>query len=53
MQICAVISNKFIIEEIYLLVFNAEEPAESQVTFQRSISPPSSGSKNIPSKKAA
>jgi hypothetical protein len=40
-------------EELYLLGYNALYSAEFQPTFQRNISPPSSGSKNKPNKKPA
>jgi hypothetical protein len=38
-------------EELYLLVYNAVYSTEIQLTFRKKISPPSSGSKNRPSKK--
>jgi hypothetical protein len=40
-------------EEFYLLVYNAVQSVESKPTFRMKMSPPSSGSKNKPSKKAA
>jgi hypothetical protein len=40
-------------EDYYLVGYNAVEFAGSQLTFRRNISPPSSGSKNKPSKKPA
>jgi hypothetical protein len=39
-------------EEFYLLGFNAVQSVVSQPTFRRNISPPSSESKNMPSKKS-
>jgi hypothetical protein len=39
--------------EYYLLEYNVVQSVESQPTFRRNISPPSSGSKNKPSKKSA
>jgi hypothetical protein len=45
--------NKYIYEEYYLLWYNAVYSVESQPTFRRNISPPSSGSKNKQSKKPA
>jgi hypothetical protein len=36
-------------EEYYLLGYYAVKPVESQLTFQRNMSPPSSGPKNKPS----
>jgi hypothetical protein len=38
-------------EELYLLGYNAMHSVESQPTFRRNMSPPSSGSKNKPSNK--
>jgi hypothetical protein len=38
------------LEESYLLGYNAMYRTESQPTFRRNMSPPSSGSKNKPSK---
>jgi hypothetical protein len=40
-------------EEFYLLGYNAVQSVGSQATFQRIMSPPSSGSKNKPSKSPA
>jgi hypothetical protein len=40
-------------EEYYLLGYNTMKSVESQATFRRNISPPSSRSKNKPSKKQA
>jgi hypothetical protein len=40
-------------KELYLLWYNAMYSVESQPTFQRNVSPPSSGSKNKASKKPA
>jgi hypothetical protein len=40
-------------EGFYLLVYNAMQSVESQQTFRRNMSPPSSGSKNKSSKKPA
>jgi hypothetical protein len=45
--------NKIINEEFYLLGYNAVYSVESQLMFRRNIAPPSSGSKNKPSKKPA
>jgi hypothetical protein len=47
------IPDKVIPEELYLLRYNAVQSIESQPTFRRNISPPSSGSKNKPSKKSS
>jgi hypothetical protein len=41
------------VEEFYLLKCNAMQPTESQLMFQRNMSPPSSGLKNMLSKKLA
>jgi hypothetical protein len=38
-------------EDFYLLGYNAVKSTESQPAFQTNMSPPSSGSKNKPSKK--
>jgi hypothetical protein len=38
-------------EHFYLLGYNAEYLVESQLTFRRTISSPTSGSKNKPGKK--
>jgi hypothetical protein len=40
-------------EESYFLVYYALQPVESQATFQRNVSPPSSDPNNKPSKKPA
>jgi hypothetical protein len=42
-----------LLEECYLLGYNAVYSVESQPMFRRNTSPPSSGSKNKPSKKPA
>jgi hypothetical protein len=39
------------VDEYYLLGYNAVQSVESQPTFRRNLLPPSSGSKNKPSKK--
>jgi hypothetical protein len=43
--------NDFVFEEYYVLGYNAVQFVESQLTFRRNISPPSSGSKHKPRKK--
>jgi hypothetical protein len=40
------IEDKYKMEEIYLLEYSAMQSVESQPTFRRKISPPSSGPKN-------
>jgi hypothetical protein len=44
-------SHSGVYEEYYLLGYNAVQSVESQPTFRRNISPPSSGSTNRPSMK--
>jgi hypothetical protein len=44
-------SNPTRVEECYLLGYNAVKSAENKLTFRRSMSVPSSGSKNKPCKK--
>jgi hypothetical protein len=43
--------NKLILEEFYLLRYNAMQPTESQQTFQSNTSPPSSRLKGKSNKK--
>jgi hypothetical protein len=45
--------SRFISEEFHLLGYCAVQSVESQPAFVRSMSPPSSGSKSSPNKKAA
>jgi hypothetical protein len=40
-------------EDFYLLAYDAMQSAESQLIFQRNMSPPFAGLKNRPCKKAA
>jgi hypothetical protein len=51
LTIATSISDMLIHKEFCLLGYNALKSVESQPTFRRNISPPSSGPKNMPSKK--